>query len=334
MSPLIRGGWLRLLKIAPVVASAVIAAATTPVVRPVINRDFPDPTVLVSGSNYYAYSTMSSYNGQVWHIPVQRSNSLTGGWTPVGDAMPTLPAWVAKDAKGSGNVWAPEVAARSDGTYIMYFTARSAAQKVQCIGVALAHAPQGPYVSPGPNPLICKPEDVDSIDPSAFTDTDGKQYLLYSSGKGHATIWLQQMSRDGITPIGQRRALIEADRPEEANIVEAPTMVHHEDKYVLFYSGSAFNSGNYFVNYATSDSLASGFAKADGQMMTKATLGNKYNNPGGEEFVPGHGHDYLLFHAYTTPTQRAMFVVGLAWTEDGTPRLQLGDTPKDPSTSD
>jgi arabinan endo-1,5-alpha-L-arabinosidase len=322
---------MKLLKMAPVVATAVLTATTAPVIRPVINRDFPDPTVLVSGSNYYAYSTMSTYGKAVWHIPVQRSSSLTSGWTPLGDAMPQLPDWVAKDAKGNGNVWAPEVAARSDGTYIMYFTAHAAKQNIQCIGVALAKRPQGPYVAPGKDPLICNPQDVDAIDPSAFTDTDGKQYLIYSSGKP-TTLWLQQMSVDGITPIGHRRELIRTDRPEEAGIVEAPTMVHHGDHYVLFYSANTYNSGNYFVNYATSESLASAFDKAPGQLLTKATLGGKYTNPGGEEFVPGHGHDYLLFHAYTTPNTRAMFVVGLAWGDDGTPTLQLGNTPKDPST--
>ena len=206
-----------------------------------------------------------------------------------------------QDAKGNGNVWAPEVAARSDGSYILYFTAHSGAQNIQCIGVALANKPQGPYAAPGKDPLICNPQDVDAIDPSAFTDTDGKQYLLYSSGRGHATIWLQQMSVDGITPIGERRALIQADRPEEANIVEAPTLVHHRDQYVLFYSGNSYNSGNYYVNYATSESLASTFVKAPGEMLSKSTLGGKYTNPGGEEFVPGHGHDYLVFHATTQP---------------------------------
>ena len=334
MAPLIRGSWPLLLKIAPVVAGAAIAATSTPVVHPVIGRDFPDPTVLVSGKNYYAYSTMSPYGKQMWHVPVQRASSLTGKWTPLGDALPTLPAWVAKDAKGNGNVWAPEVAARSDGSYILYYTAHSAKQNIQCIGVALASNPQGPYTAPGPDPLVCKAVDVDAIDPSAFTDTDGKQYLLYSSGRGHASIWLQQMSVDGITPIGQRRELLQSDRPEEANIIEAPTLVHHQDKYVLFYSGNAYNSGNYFVNYATSESLASTFVKSPGQLLNKSTLGGKYPNPGGEEFVPGHGHDYLLFHAYTTPSQRSMFVVGLAWGEDDTPSLQLGDTPKDPSTAD
>jgi beta-xylosidase len=329
MSPLTRGGWARLLKTGPAVA-AVVAATTASTIQPVIARDFPDPAVLAVGNIYYAYSTASSYGNKVWHVPVQRATALDGKWTEVGDAMPQLPAWVAKNGANNGNVWAPEVAARSDGSYILYFTARSAAQNVQCIGVALASSPKGPFQAPGPGPLVCRPEEVDSIDPSAFTDTNGKQYLLYTSGKGTATIWLQQVSVDGITPIGARRALIHADRPEEGNIVEAPAMVRHGGKYVLFYSGNAFNSGKYFVNYATGDSLTDAFSKHNGQFLNRDTLGGGYNNPGGEEVVPGRKHDYLLFHAYTGPTQRSMFVASLSWDSSGNPTLDLKSLAKAP----
>lgn len=330
MSPLPRGDWARLLTTGPSVFAAVVVltAATTvaaPSIQPTISHDFPDPTILALDNSYYAYSTMSTYNGKVWHVPVAKSSSLTSKWVATNDAMPQLPAWVAKDATGDGRVWAPEVAARSDGSYILYFTAHSGAKNVQCIGVALAGSPRGPFKSPSEEPLVCRPEDVDSIDPQAFTDDDGKQYLLYTSGRGKATIWLQQVSSDGITSIGQRRALIQSDRPEEGNIVEAPVLVHHEDKYVLFYSGNAYNSGTYFINYATASSLAATFEKREGQLVNKDTFGGKYLNPGGEDVLPGHRHDYMAFHAYTTPTTRSMFVVGMTWDKDGNPVLQLGD---------
>lgn len=302
--------------------ATVVAATTAAVIQPAIPHDFPDPAVLAVGGNYYAYSTASRYGNQIRHVPVARSTSLNGTWTDLGDALPDMPPWVAKTG-AAATVWAPEVAARSDGSYILYFTARSAAQNVQCIGVAVAAAPQGPFRSSATAPLVCHPEDHDSIDPSAFTDSDGKQYLLYSSGRTNSTIWLQQVSVDGMTPIGVRRLLIKADRPEEAHIVEAPAMVKHGAKYVLFYSGNAFNSGNYFVNYATADSLAGPFVKFNGQFLNKNTLGAKYTNPGGEDVVPGWTRDYLIFHAYTAPNQRSMFAVGLTWGADGKPNLDL-----------
>lgn len=332
------GRWARLLTIGAAVTTVVLTAtAATPAggIRPVIHRDFPDPAVLAVGSVYYAYSTGSNYDGKARHVPVMKSPSLTGKWTEVGDALPELPAWVTKEGVGHGSVWAPEVAARSDGSYILYFTARAANQNVQCIGVALADSPSGPFKQVGGKPLVCRPEDVDSIDPAAFTDTDGKQYLLYTSGRGNATIWLQQVSTDGMTSIGERRALIHADRPEEGTIVEAPSMVRHGDKYVLFYSGNAYNSGKYFVNYATSASLATSFVKHDGQFLTKDALGGGPLNPGGEAIVPGNKHDYLLFHAYFEGNQRAMFASGLTWDKDDNPVLELnnltkGTTPRKP----
>jgi arabinan endo-1,5-alpha-L-arabinosidase len=333
MSPIPRGRWARLLTTGAVVTTVVLTAtAATPVgaIQPVIARDFPDPAVLAVGSIYYAYSTGSSYNGKAWHVPVMKSPSLTGKWAEVGDALPELPAWVTKEGVGHGSVWAPEVAARSDGSYILYFTARAANQNVQCIGVALADSPRGPFKGVGTKPLVCRPEDVDSIDPAAFTDADGKQYLLYTSGRGKATIWLQQVSTDGMTSIGERRALIQSDRPDEGNIVEAPSMVRHGDKYILFYSGNAFNSGKYFVNYATSTSLASTFVKHPGQFLNKDTLGGGLLNPGGEAIVPGNKHDYLLFHAYDGGNQRAMFASGLTWDSDDNPVLELNNLAKGP----
>jgi beta-xylosidase len=197
---------------------------------------------------------------------------------------------------------------------LLYFTARSASRHTHCIGVARAGAPQGPFHPVGSHPLVCPPGDVDALDPKPFTDTDGTHYLLYSSTRrGNATIWLQRLSSGGTETIGDRRALIRADRPDEDHIVEAPAMVRHGGKYVLFYSGNAYNSGRYFANYATADALCDQFVKHQGQVLNQHTLGDAYRNPGGQDVVHTRGRDFLVFHAYTTPTRRAMFVAVLDW---------------------
>jgi hypothetical protein len=82
---------------------------------------------------------------------------------------------------------------------------------------------------------------------------------------------------------------------------------------VLFYSGNAYNSGRYFINYATADALYDEFVKNQGELLNQHTLDDEYQNPGGEDVLHTHRHDYLVFHAYTTPTRRAMFVVRLSW---------------------
>jgi beta-xylosidase len=176
---LFAGRWRAPLMTVPAVA-AMVATTTGAALRaplePSISHDFPDPTVLSAGGTYYAYSTNSRYGTKILHVPERSSTSLTGGWSDARDAMPELPAWVDKTSAEEGNVWAPAVTAHDDG-YLLYFTAPSASQHVQCIGVARARAPHGPFHSIGLDPLVCQPGDADAIDPKPFTDTDGRQYL-------------------------------------------------------------------------------------------------------------------------------------------------------------
>jgi arabinan endo-1,5-alpha-L-arabinosidase len=316
----------------PAVA-AMVTMTTGAVLRapiaPSIPHDFADPTVLSVGGTYYAYSTASRYGAKNFHVPVQSSRRLTGGWSHARDAMPELPTWVDKTA-GEGSVWAPAVTARGDDGYLLYFTAHSASQHIQCIGVARASAPEGPFHPIGSHPLVCQPGDADAIDPKPFTDTDGTHYLLYSASRqGNATIWLQRLNADGTETIGHRRAVIRADRAEEDHTVEAPTIVRHDGKYVLFYSGNAYNGGRYFINYATADALGDEFVKHQGEFLNQHTFDDAYQNPGGQDVLHANRHDFLVFHAYTTSTRRAMFVVGLSWDSHDRPVLVLlGDRQK------
>jgi arabinan endo-1,5-alpha-L-arabinosidase len=247
---------MTVLAVAAVVATTT-GAALPPPIGPSIPHDFPDPTVLAVGHRYYAYSTNSRYGTKDFHVPVRSSTRLTEGWGKARDALPELPVWVDQTvtgegtvgAVGKGSVWAPAVAARRHGGYLLYFTALSASQHTHCIGVARAWAPEGPFHSIGSQPLVCRPADINAVDPKPFTDTDGAHYLLYSASReGNTTIWLQQLAADGTQTIGDRRAVIQADRADEGHIVEAPTMIRHGGTYVLFYSGNAYNSGQRWVS--------------------------------------------------------------------------------------
>lgn len=314
-------GWRIPLITVPVVA-AVVATTTGAALRgpvePSNPHDFADPTVLAVGDTYYAYSTSSRYGAKTFHVPVQRSRSLTGGWSHAHDAMPELPTWV-DETVNDGNVWAPALTAHDDG-YLLYFTARSASRHHQCIGVARAREPEGPFHSIGSHPLVCQPGDAEDIDPKPFTDTDGTHYLLYrGTREGNATIWLQRLGAGGTATIGHRRALIQADRADEDHVVEAPAMIRHDGEYVLFYSGNGYHSGRYFTNYAIADELCDEFVKHPGQFLNQHTLDDAYQNPGGQDVLHTHRHDFLVFHANTTPTSRAMFVAKLSWNNEPRP---------------
>jgi hypothetical protein len=115
-----------------------------------------------------------------------------------------------------------------------------------------------------------------------------------------------------------------ADRADEAHIVEAPAMIHHGNRYVLFYSGNAFNSGRYFINYATTTALDRRFKQHRGQLLNSATVHRIYRNPGGADVLRAPHDDFLVFHAYTSATVRSLFAVGLRWDHHDHPVLSLG----------
>ena len=304
------------------VMAVVVQRTAGATIKPVIRHDFPDPAILAVGPDFYAYSTASFYGRSLRHVPVARSADLAGGWTALGDALPRLPAWAALGPTGIGDVTAPEVRRRADGGYLMYFVTPAVGAGVPCLGAAVSGSPTGPF-QPAPTPLLCAPGGIHLIDPAAFTDTDGRHYLLYSAGP--SIIWIQEVAEDGITPIGVRRPLIQADRPEEDGIVEAPSLVRHGAEYVLFYSANNFNNGEYFVNYATAGSLSTPFVKHPGQFLTRAVLGGSYTSPGGQTVLSDVRGDHLVFHASTGPHRRAMFEVDLSWDPAGNPVLPLNN---------
>ena len=60
--------------------------------NPVLNRDFPDPTVIAAPDGwYYAYATETMINAQPYNIQVARSEDLVH-WMWESDALPAEPS--------------------------------------------------------------------------------------------------------------------------------------------------------------------------------------------------------------------------------------------------
>src|ERR1044072_3840344 len=80
-----------------IILSTVVLSSYAQPFNPVLNKDFPDPTVIRVGSVYYAYATNSGPN-----IQLASSKDLQH-WNLLPDAMPQKPLWADKD------FWAPHV---------------------------------------------------------------------------------------------------------------------------------------------------------------------------------------------------------------------------------
>lgn len=274
-------------------AKAPAAATTAATFRnPVFDENFPDPFILKVGNVYHGYATNSA-NANMPHII---SRDLVR-WEVGGDAFPVLPKWVE-----GGRTWAPEIA-RVGNRYVLYYTAQDADSGRQCIGVATAAAPAGPFRDTAGKPLVCQLAEGGSIDASPFLDSDGKRYLLWKNDGNccnQATnIYLQPLSADGLRLTGKANTLIQNFQLWEGNVIEAPTLYKSGGVYYLLYSAGPFDSDLYAVGYATANRVTGPYRKAPENpiLVTKgATAG-----PGHQTVVKdGAGKTWLAYHAWTT----------------------------------
>jgi len=275
--------------------------------NPVWAEDFADPFILRVGSTYYAYSTNSgSYN-----IPVLSSpdGSFTN-WTPMGDALPTLPSWAQAN---SGLTWAPSILdtnVTGPSQYVMYYTARYTQSGKQCVSFGVSSTPQGPYVDSSTSPWICQSSIGGSIDASPFVDVNGNVYLVWKNDGNccgyQVNIWSQQLSSSGTELQGSPVALITNDQPWEGNLVEGPSMVtkiistSNQRQYFLFYSANNYASYQYAVGYAQCSSPLGPCVKPTYSPII-AYYGNVWG-PGGESPFPDpSGNLWFCYHGWTAP---------------------------------
>jgi len=296
---------------APTLASpsaSASAAASTPAspspsqidgpsyTNPVYPFDFPDPHVIrVADGTYYGYAT----NGGTTNLPVIRSVDLVG-WERIGDGMPALPAWAQPNF---GYTWAPGVI-EIDGSFVLFFVARDKEADRQCIGVARADAPDGPFVDGAAKPLICQVDLGGSIDPYPFRDTDGQLYLYWKNDGNCCArpvgLWVQPLRPDGMALTGKPAELLRRDQPWEIPLIENPAMVRDGNSYYLFYSANRWDSLDYAIGYATCESATGPCAKPQREPLVQYT--EKVFGPGGQAFFTDAADNlWMVYHAWKAP---------------------------------
>jgi beta-xylosidase len=284
------------------------AAASVPAgefVNPVIDDDFPDPFVLRDGDAYYAYATTDGAQ----HLQLRKSADLVT-WEELPDPLPKLPVW------STGDTWAPEVMKTSAG-YVLYYTAHDSDLKrpdsggSQCITLATSDKPEGPFVDSSKAPLVCQAKEGGSIDATPFTDTDGKRYLIWKNDGNCCGLptrfTIQRLSSDGLELGGKATDMgVVNNEPWEGAVIEAPTLLHHEDTYYLFYSANNYDSELYSVGYATSKTIEGPYKDA----AENPILASAWNKEATSE-ARGPGHQSIVADA-----KGQLWIVYHAWDKD------------------
>lgn len=309
--------------------------APAAIVNPVLDADFPDPTVIRGPDGYYyGYATQSERGGRMLNIQVARSGDLAR-WQQLGDALPAKPRWASK----TQDFWAPHVL-RDGARYIMYYSAKPDSADERhglCLAIATARSPAGPFVDIG-HPLQCGKGFI-NIDPMAFDDPLSGKRLLYW-GSGFAPIKVQELGPDRMSfaPGSRPRDLVWPAKGAGAfpALVEGAWVIRRNGYYYLFYSGDncCGAKANYAVMVARSKTALGPFETLE---QGRGTPHSIVLGKCGIWFAPGHnsivtdaaGRDWIAYHAVDARrprekpsddlnTRRVMLIDRVRW-EQGWP---------------
>ncbi len=269
------------------------------IINPVLDQDFPDPTVIRAEGKYYAYATNTVINGQWVHIQVASSTDLQH-WKIEGDALPQKPSWASRD------FWAPHVLYDpSLKKYVLFYSGESNDEQTgKCLGVAFADKPDGPFTDKG-SPLICGNSFI-NIDPMAIIDPKSGRKLLYW-GSGHQPIKVQELTDDwkafkpGTSPVP---VMYPNKEKKYDKLVEGAWVSYHDGKYYLYYSGDncCGPEASYAVLIARADNPFGPFQSLGEQNGTGSSILLEKNE---DWYAPGHnsifndeaGQEYIAYHA-------------------------------------
>lgn len=272
--------------------SATIAAQT-PVQtykNPVIPHDFPDPSVIRVGEDYYAAGTTSDLAPS---YPVYHSRDLVN-WERIGAIFNDPPAWI------QGDCWAPELFYHN-GTFFAYYTARKKSDHISCIGVATTKDITKGFEDKGP--LI--EWGSEAIDAFVFKDEDGQLYITWKAygldPSRPIEILASELADDGLTLVGEHFTLTDHSKGWRGNGDEGQVVLKRNGYYYHFYSvgGCCDNRCDYRIEVARSKSLRGDWEQYAGNPILEG--GDLWKCSGHGTIVQSpEGRYFYLYHAYHT----------------------------------
>jgi xylan 1,4-beta-xylosidase len=263
--------------------------------NPIFAGDYPDPSILRDGSDYYiVHSSFDYYPGLlIWH-----SQDLIN-WTPVINAL----------HKYVGSVWAPDLVKFKNKFYI-YFPANNSNYVISADSI------QGPWS----DPVNLK---IGNIDPGHFTDAAGNRYLYFSSG-GYVPL-----SDDGLSVTGDFKHTyngwpIPREWTIECFCMESPKIVKRGEYYYLTVAegGTAGPATSHMIISARSTSPFGPWENSPYNpiIRTKVSSEQWWSTGHGTLFEDATGKWWMVFHGYENGYYnmgRQTLLEPIEWTNDG-----------------
>jgi beta-xylosidase len=290
-------------------------------INPVMAGDFPDPTAMRVGSEYWAIATASSQPSP----PILRSPDLVH-WSLAGYLLTSPPEW-----SNGRQLWGPWLE-RDGDRYLVYYSARKKYGR-PCVTVGESSVPIGPYTDRGP--LVC--QSGASIDPSVTHNATNWPFLVWkqNGSDSPSSIWTQPLGLDGLRVTGTPQKILVGDRHSwEGGLVEGPRIIRRHHWLYLFYSGGQCcepETCKYALGVARAHGIYGPWRRAPQNPILKSDKSWKCPGHGAVLQSPS-GHWWLLYNGYRATNRthrgREMLLELIHWSRDDWPYISPGSRPK------
>jgi beta-xylosidase len=269
--------------------------------------DYPDPTILRDGNDYYmTHSNFTYYPGLlIWH-----STDLLH-WEPI-----------ARAVQGHDySIYAPDLC-KVNGKYYIYYPTSSGENFV-----VTADKMEGPWSEP----VKLR---VSGIDPGHAIDADGKRYLYTNDGH------VAPLSDDGLSITGPNRKVYDPwQYPEEWETegmwLESPKILKRGDWFYLVSAegGTAGPVTSHMCVVARSKSVTGPWENSPHNPLVHTYSADEawWSKGHGTLIDDPEGNWYIVYHAYRNGFHtlgRSTIIESVNWTKDGWPVLAEKDGAK------
>ena len=262
---------------------------------PLLTGDYPDPTILRDGSDYYMTHSPFCYmpGFLIWH-----STDLIH-CNPIGRMLP----------KTGGDLWAADLV-KHGGKYYIYYPANGTNY------VIWANDIRGPWSQP-------IDLHIEGIDPGHVVGSDGTRWLHTSGG------YVVQLSADGLSVVGKQTHVYDGwkypdEWQTECFCLEGPKLTHHNGWYYLTSAqgGTAGPATSHMVVSARSKSPTGPWENSPyNPIVHTQSADETWWSRGHGSLVEGpDGLWWMVYHAYRKGYHtmgRQTLLVPIEWTEDG-----------------
>ncbi len=272
---------------------------------PIVRGDYPDPTMVRVGADYYLTHSCNPYAPGllVWH-----SRSLTD-WQPVGPALTDY----------DGDIWAPDIVYH-DGLFYIYYTTSGGNH------VVTAPRAEGPWSRP-------VNLHVPHIDPGHIALPDGRRFLFLSGG--HRV----ELTPDGLTAKGNVEKVyagwpIPSGWRIEGEALEGPKLLLRDGWHYLLSAegGTAGCATSHMVVVARARSIDGPWENAPRNPLLRTASRDElwWSRGHGTLIDTPDGDWWIVTHAYRNGFHtlgRHTLIEPIVWTADGWPVLDAASRP-------